>query len=45
MDHRHDGGPAPTSVGTWLPLGGQNVSTLVHQTGQPARIDYAESSG
>jgi len=39
------GGPAPTSVGTWLPLGGQNVSTLVHQTGQPARIDYAESSG
>jgi signal transduction histidine kinase len=39
------GGPAPTSVGTWLPLGGRNVSTLVHQTGQPARIDYAEGSG
>ena len=39
------GSPAPTSVGTWLPLGGRNVSTLVHQTGQPARIDYAEGSG
>ena len=39
------GGPAPTSVGTWLPLGGRNVSTLVHQTGQPARIDYGEGSG
>jgi len=39
------GGPAPTSVGTWLPLGGRNVSTLVHQTGQPARIDYEEGSG
>ena len=39
------GGPAPTSVGTWLPLGGRNVSTLVHQTGQPARIDYAAGSG
>ena len=38
-------GPAPTSVGTWLPLGGRNVSTLVHQTGQPARIDYEEGSG
>ncbi len=39
------GGPPPTSVGTWLPLGGHNVSTLVHQTGQPARIDYVEGSG
>ena len=39
------GGPAPTSVGTWLPLGGRNVSTLVHQTGQSARIDYAAGSG
>ena len=39
------GGPAPTSVGTWLPLGGRNVSTMVHQTGQPARIDYEEGSG
>ena len=39
------GGPAPTSVGTWLPLGGRNVSTLVRQTGRPARIDYEESSG
>jgi signal transduction histidine kinase len=39
------GGPAPTGVGTWLPLGGRNVSTLVHQTGQPARIDYEEGSG
>ncbi len=39
------GRPAPTTVGTWLPLGGRNVSTLVRQTGQPARIDYEEGSG
>jgi signal transduction histidine kinase len=37
--------PAPTSIGTRLPLGGRNVSTLVHQTGQSARIDYEEGSG
>jgi signal transduction histidine kinase len=34
------GGPAPTPVGGRLPLGGHNVTTLVHQTGRPARIDY-----
>ena len=34
------GGPAPTPVGGRLPLGGHNVSTLVHRTGRPARIDY-----
>ena len=34
------GAPAPTPVGGRLPLGGRNVTTLVHQTGRPARIDY-----
>jgi GAF domain-containing protein len=34
------GTPAPTPVGGRLPLGGHNVTTLVHQTGRPARIDY-----
>ena len=33
------GAPAPTPVGGRLPLGGRNVTTLVHQTGRPARID------
>ena len=35
------------SVGDRLSLGGQNMTTLVHQTGQPARIDeyYSEASG
>jgi signal transduction histidine kinase len=37
------GAPAPTPVGGPLPLGGQNVTTLVHRTGQPARIDYADA--
>jgi GAF domain-containing protein len=33
-------------TGTRLELGGRNVSTLVAQTGRPARIDgYAEASG
>jgi signal transduction histidine kinase len=33
-------------VGTSVRLGGQNVMTLVHQTGQPARIDaMADGSG
>jgi signal transduction histidine kinase len=35
------GAPAPTPVGGRLPLGGRNVTTLVHQTGRPARIDYS----
>ncbi len=39
------GAPAPTPVGGRLPLGGRNVTTLVHQTGQPARIDYSDVSG
>ena len=29
------GGPPPTPVGGRLPLGGRNVTTLVHQAGQP----------
>src|SRR6202041_2072689 len=39
------GAAAPTPVGGRLPLGGKNVTTLVYQTGQPARIDYSEGSG
>ena len=34
------GTPALTPVGQRLHLGGRNVTTLVHQTGQPERIDY-----
>jgi signal transduction histidine kinase len=40
-----NGAPPPTPVGGQLPLGGQNVTTLVYRTGQPARIDYADVSG
>jgi GAF domain-containing protein len=32
-------------VGGRFELGGRNVTTLVVQTGQPARIDYAETGG
>lgn len=39
------GAPAPTPVGGQLPLGGRNVTTLVYQTGRPARIEYSEISG
>jgi signal transduction histidine kinase len=39
------GDPAPTPVGVRLPLGGRNVTTLVHQTGRPACIDYDGVSG
>jgi signal transduction histidine kinase len=39
------GGPAPTPVGGRLPLGGRNVTTLVHQSGRPARVDYSDVSG
>jgi signal transduction histidine kinase len=36
----------PPSVGSRTGLGGRNVSTLVFQTGRPARIDdYADASG
>jgi signal transduction histidine kinase len=39
------GGPAPTPVGSRLPLGGRNVTTLVYRTGRPERIDYDDVSG
>ncbi len=39
------GASAPTPVGGRLPLGGRNVTTLVYQTGRPARIDYSDVSG
>jgi signal transduction histidine kinase len=37
---------ASLPVGTHTPLGGRNVSTLVFQTGRPARVDdYGSASG
>jgi signal transduction histidine kinase len=39
------GSPPPTPVGGRLPLGGRNVTTLVHQTGRSTRIDYDGVSG
>src|SRR3954447_8369822 len=39
------GAAAPSPVGTRLPLGGRNVTTLIFQTGRPARIDYDQVSG
>jgi signal transduction histidine kinase len=39
------GGSAPTPVGSRLPLGGRNVTTLVYRTGRPERIDYDDVSG
>jgi len=40
------GGPAPVPVGSQVRLGGRNVTTLVFQTGRPARFDaYADASG
>jgi signal transduction histidine kinase len=39
------GAPAPTPVGSQLPLGGDNVTTMVFRTGQAARTDYAAVSG
>jgi GAF domain-containing protein len=39
-------GALPVPVGTRTPLGGRNVSTLVFETGRPARIDdYADTTG
>jgi signal transduction histidine kinase/predicted ATPase len=39
-------GRVPVPVGNRTGLGGRNVSTLVFQTGRPARIDdYADASG
>jgi signal transduction histidine kinase len=37
------GTPAPTPVGGRVPLGGRNVTTLVWQTAQPARIDHEDT--
>ena len=39
------GAAPPTPVGGQLPLGGDNVTTLVFRTGQAARTDYADVSG
>jgi signal transduction histidine kinase len=39
------GAPPPTPIGGRLPLGGRNVTTLVYQSGRPARIDYTDVSG
>ena len=39
------GAPAPTRVGSRLPLGGQNTTTLVFRTGRAARTDYVDVSG
>ena len=35
------GAEAPVAVGTQLNLGGRNATTLVFDTGRPARIDYS----
>ena len=36
----------PAAVGTRVPVGGRNVTSLVFQTGRPARIDsYTDTSG
>ena len=39
------GAAPPTPVGGQLPLGGQNVTTLVFRTSQAARTDYGDASG
>ena len=39
-------GAAPVAVGTRVPLGGRNVTSLVFEAGRPVRIDdYADVSG
>ena len=39
-------GSPPVSVGTRVPVGGRNVTTVVFQTGRSARIDgYADATG
>jgi signal transduction histidine kinase len=39
-------GTPPVSVGTRVPVGGRNVTSLVFQTGRSARIDgYADATG
>ena len=37
------GGEPATPIGSRLPVGGRNVTTLVVRTGRSARIDYAET--
>jgi signal transduction histidine kinase len=38
--------PVPVPVGTRVPLGGRNVSTIVFETGRPARLDgYDDATG
>jgi hypothetical protein len=37
--------PWPMAIGDRLSLGGRNVTTLVSQTGRPARIDDYSGSG
>jgi signal transduction histidine kinase len=39
------GAAPPTPVGSQLPLGGHNVTTLVFRTGQAQRTDYTNVSG
>jgi len=39
------GAAPPTPIGSQFPLGGNNASTLVFQTGQTARTDDADMSG
>ncbi len=40
------GAAAPVPVGSKVPLGGQNLTTRVFETGRPARIDdYGDASG
>jgi predicted ATPase/signal transduction histidine kinase len=37
--------PVPTPVGWRLPLGGENLCTVVYRTSRPARIDHSGISG
>jgi signal transduction histidine kinase len=37
------GGEPATPIGSRLPVGGRNVTTLVVRTGRSARVDYAET--
>ncbi|HEX4686774.1 MAG TPA: GAF domain-containing protein, partial [Nocardioides sp.] len=39
------GAEPPTPVGSRLPLGGRNVTTIVFETGEPARLEYDGVSG
>jgi signal transduction histidine kinase len=39
------GAPPSMPVGSRLPLGGRNLTTLVYETGRPQRIDYGDVSG